>query len=58
MLPAEAFVQLPRRLLGPPGETLRALAAGGFTLREIGERVGMSVEGVRWRLRRASAAAG
>ncbi len=48
----------PRRLIGPPDEELQSLVAEGLTLRQIGERVGMSAEGVRWRLQRASTAVG
>jgi DNA-directed RNA polymerase specialized sigma24 family protein len=55
---AELFVRPARRLIGPPDAVLQALAADGLTLREIGERVGMSAEGVRWRLSRAAAVAG
>ena len=58
MLPAEAFSRPPRRLIGPPNESLRELAREGLTSRDIGEGVGMSAEGVRWRLRRAAATAG
>jgi hypothetical protein len=58
VLPAEAFARTPRRLIGPPDEELRILAADGLTLRDIAERVGMSAEGVRWRLRRAPAITG
>jgi hypothetical protein len=53
VLPTESFSRLPSRLIGPPDEELRALAVKGLTLRAIAERVGMSAEGVRWRLRRA-----
>ena len=58
VLPFDAFVRPSRRPIGPPDDELRALADAGLTLREIGERVGLSAEGVRWRLRRASAGPG
>jgi hypothetical protein len=57
LLPTEAFARPARRLIGPLDDELQVLATQGLTLREIGERVGMSAEGVRWRLRRATAAA-
>jgi hypothetical protein len=54
LLPPEAFARPPRRLIGPPDETLRALNAEGLTLRQIAERVSMSAEGVRLRLREST----
>ena len=50
LLPPDVFAGPARRLIGPPDETLRILAAEGLTLRQIAERVGMSREGVRLRL--------
>jgi Sigma-70, region 4 len=40
-----------RRKVGPPDDDLRGFAAAGLTLRQIAERVGLSHEAVRQRLR-------